>query len=192
MEKYLREFAVPFEKYPAYYAGELATMLLYKGGVNEAAELADMLMKNDTSDLMAIYLKEITERSKGNTEAAIALAQRGLDASGVSTFREEIVKCRLAEYDIAGAFADAKELFEANAEQLSRDMCEYLLICEALYTGDDEALRAELEEYKTQVENIYASYGLTVGETAQDIIDGKKTTTEVFCDPPYALRDPNA
>ena len=192
MEKYLRGFAEPFEKYPAYYAAELATMLLYKGSTDEAAELADLLMENDTSDMQAIYLKQITERSKGNTEEAIALAQRGLDASGVSAFREELVKCRLAENDIAGAFADAKELFEANAEQLSRDMCEYLLICEALYQGDDADLRADMEEYKAQVENIYETYGITVGETAQDVIDGKKTAAEVFCKPPFALRDPNA
>ncbi len=187
----LKAYAVPFEKYPSYYCAELATRLLYRGDTEEAEALIDRLLADDLSDLQGIYLKGLCERVRGALDEAIADAQRAWDRSGNFTFRQETVICTLLQGDIPAAFAAAKALYDDAGSQLTREMCEFVLITAALYKGDDAALRAEMDDYKAQVEELYEEYGLAAGEKTQGIINGALSPADVFQKPPFALYEPN-
>ena len=185
MAEYLETFAKGVADYPALYSASLGEIYKMQANFTEMEKLADQMLEINVADDFANGAKSLALRIEGKLEEALAAAEKGVELSGqkLSSAAEALI-CNILLKDYAAAAEYAVDLYDSN---LTVPNCEYLLILNALYDGDDAALKESLGSYKTKIEEIFTNYSITVSENTQGIIDGTISPEDVFMNGKYYL-----
>jgi len=182
---YLTEFAEKMQNYPVLYGTSLAEVYRMKGEYEKAEEVAKEVLDVNIADDYSNSILALMSRINGNVNEALKTAENGIKLSGATYYcASEALIDNLINGDIEKAFEYAKDLYEEN---LTVDNCEYILIISALYDGSNEEIKSDIDSYVTDINEIFESYGITVSENAQGIIDGDLTPEDVFLKTPYSL-----
>lgn len=186
MLKHLLDFAEKMENYPVLYGISLAEVYRMSGDYEKAEEVAKEILEINIADDYSNSLIAFVNRINGNTDEALKAAEKGMALSDDSYYCpfEAIIDLILIE-DYEKAFDYAKSIYDPSNP--TRDICEYIKIIAALYSGDNEELTDELESYAAEIDNLFETYGVPLSDNTQKIINGTLTPYDVFMTAPYAL-----
>lgn len=181
----LKTFAAGVGDYPALYGASLGEVYKMQENFTQMEAMADQLLAIDISDDFANSAKSLVLRIDGKVEEALAAAEKGIELSGKKqSCAAEALICNILLKNYEKAAEYAFELYDAN---LTVNNCEYILILNALYDGDDSAVKEQLSSYKSKIDEIFTNYSVTVSEKTQGIIDGAVSPEDVFLGGKYYL-----
>ncbi|MCH5197599.1 MAG: hypothetical protein J1E34_01725 [Oscillospiraceae bacterium] len=185
MLKYLTEFAEKMGKYPVLYGISLAEVYRMSGDYEKAEEIAKEILEINIADDYSNSILAFVYRINNNVDEALKTAEKGVQLSGESYYcAAEALVDLILKGDFEKAFDYAKALYEEN---LTVDNCEYIKIIAALYDGSNTEIKAELDSYNTEIDELFENYGLTLSDSAKGIIDKTLTPADVFLKAPYSL-----
>lgn len=178
MRKYLLSFADYCSDYVMGYGYALCELYSKAGEYEKMSAVADNMLAVNVADDFANGILSLNARISGNIDNALTIALAGEELSGEQLYStRQAAICSLLKGDFEGAASRASSLFESN---LSTQTCELIKIIAAAYDGEDENLKAKIDELDNNVDDVYAQYEVTLSDDAQAFIDGTKTLEDLF------------
>jgi tetratricopeptide (TPR) repeat protein len=161
-----------FETEPSYlwlYAYELGLVELQKGNYEDAEFYADAMLNVNVEASDGYSLKSTIARVKGDTDAALAFAEKGLsyDSSNI-----ELVRAKAIAYAASGDFENAKKMVDEAMSVTSYGMLHMTAAVIENELGNKDAVESYLNELEQN--------DLELSEKLQSYFDGEITAVQVF------------
>ena len=157
------------------------------GDYAAALAMAEEILAANAGDDYANATVAFVKRTQGDVKGALAAAVKGMELSGAESFcSNEAAVDYMLTGDLESAFPYLKNMYN-NARSI--ETCDMLLIFNALYQGDDQEIREELDALVKEIEQTYQSYNVTSMSDTTAIINGDKSLEDVFLNGTYALAD---
>ncbi len=157
------------------------------GDYDAALATANDILSVNVGDDYANATVAFVKRTRGDVEGALEAAVKGIELSGAKNFSaNEAAIDYMLTGDFDSAFEYLKNMYH---NSLSIETCDMLLIFNALYQGDDKAIKEELATLVKEINDTYGNYQVTSLSDTTAIINGEKTLEDVFCAGSYALEN---
>lgn len=185
---YLDKVAEYLPDMPFLYGGIYIDEYIGDKNYTAAAEWANKLLEIDVSYEYANYVAAFCKRVEGDIDAAIAAALVGIDvADSKSGCGMEAAIDYLLKGDFETAYNYLSMAYTANSPSI--ELYDLILIFDALYDGDNEDIKSELESMVSVVEQTYTYNGVSSYADTEAVISGEKTLKDVFAGGNYLLSD---
>lgn len=185
---YLSKTAEYLPNMPFLYGGIFIDEYISDKNYSAAADYAKKLLEIDVSYEYANYVVAFCKRVNGDIDGAIAAALVGIDvADSKSGCGLEAAIGYLLKDDFESAFNYISMAYSANSPSV--ELYDLILIFNALYDGDNEEIKAELDNMVSVVNQTYTYNSVSSYDDTKAIIAGEKTLKDVFQGGNYLLSD---
>ncbi len=169
--------------YGYYYLDEYTR----NGDYASARSYAEKLLSVNVADEFANSVIAFCNRIDGDLDGAIEAALKGIELSGSSAnCAKQLAVAYMLKGDFESAYGYALSMYQ---NSLSVESCDLILLLNHLYKDADEAIKAELENLVTEVNQTYANYAVESYADTTAIINGEKTLEDVFMSGNYELTE---
>ena len=164
-------------QYIGLYGYDLGIVSAQTGDFKLAFEVADAIHKNNAEDSAYYCIYSVVERLRGNYDAAIQWADKGL---AVNLEDPELMRNKAMAYVCKGDIKKASEVINTAVQYgYDENVLSVMLVIEN-ELGNTEAveeLKGILEE---MIKEIYGESHTTLTSRVQDYLDGKLTAKQLF------------
>ncbi len=183
MQKYLENYASIMADYPLAYGTDFAMLCKMNGEYEKAAQTAEKMLAVNKADDYAGSVKAFSQRIAKDVDGALRTAEESMELSGVKQYcAYEAAVALFIKGDHEKSFEYAKQVYTA---QPTESCCQLIMVLNALYSGENADMKAELESLTAEIEDLYASYGLEASDAAKGLMDGSLTAEDVFLNGEY-------
>lgn len=157
------------------------------GNLSAAKSQAEALLAVNIADEFANSVIAYCLRAEGDLDGSVEAALKGIELSGSSAnCAKQLAVAYMLKGDFESAFGYVTSMY---SNGMSIDSCDMILVFNHFYKGEDEAIRTELDALVSEVNQAYASYGVSSYADTTAIIEGTKTLEDVFMVGNYDLSD---
>lgn len=158
-----------------------------EGNLTAAKNQAEALLAVNVADEFANSVISYCLRAEGDLDGSIEAALKGIELSGSSAnCAKQLAVAYMLKGDFESAFGYVTSMY---SNGMSVDSCDMILVFNHFYNGEDEAIKGELEALVAEVNQAYASYGVSSYADTTALIEGTKTLEDVFMDGNFDLSD---
>lgn len=163
---------LPF--YGTFYLGKYEE----DGNITAAKRYADMLLEINVADEYANAIVSLYHRINKDYDKAVEAALKGIELNGssVSCSKQAGIAC-LLKGDLESAYGYLYAYYSGN---MTVDACDYILLIDHLYEGEDEEFIKTVDANVAEIEQMFTYYGASSLDDTKAILDGTKTPEEVF------------
>ena len=163
---------LPF--YGTFYLGKYEE----DGNITAAKRYADMLLEINVADEYANTIVSLYHRINKDYDKAVEAALKGIELNGssVSCSKQAGIAC-LLKGDLESAYGYLYAYYSGN---MTVDACDYILLIDHLYEGEDEEFIKTVDANVAEIEQMFTYYGASSLDDTKAILDGTKTPEEVF------------
>lgn len=163
---------LPF--YGTFYLGKYEE----DGNITAAKRYADMILEINVADEYANTIVSLYHRINKDYDKAVEAALKGIELNGssVSCSKQAGIAC-LLKGDLESAYGYLYAYYSGN---MTVDACDYILLIDHLYEGEDEEFIKTVDANVAEIEQMFTYYGASSLDDTKAILDGTKTPEEVF------------
>lgn len=185
MLRHLLQAQQAFGSHGVICAADIAQVYKAMGNNARTFAAARQILAVDSGSDLANSLLSREQRIAGDAAAAMAFAQKGIDAAGEGAApycEAEAAVCELLTEKYHNAYARMRRLYDtalANGT-LTVENVELLLVICSRYKTADEAEQAEVDAFAAELNNLFAQSQYSVSADAQAVISGEKTPADLY------------
>ena len=187
-EKYLNNIKAEGEEYESLYLPLMAEHALNAGKYDKTIDYCNDMLKRNKEDMYAFAYKTVAYRRKGDLPKAIKAAKDGLNADEYSVtlnYQMAVISMLEGQMKLAETYAETSYRASMMNGGSPASTSLYALITgirarDYKLAGNESGYNKEISIHN-QVINDAAERGIPISAQVEEIINGKKTVRDVFC-----------